>query len=68
MLYAKRGQLFSSGYVGAKAGESLEETLEVVNKWNMNQYGHPCTAGELYWAEFGWTWYHQRKEEEESIE
>ena len=54
----------AQGMWGAQSGESLEETLAVVNDWNRRKYHHPATEGELYWAAYGWRWYHERSEQE----
>ncbi|MBN2257638.1 MAG: RHS repeat-associated core domain-containing protein, partial [Anaerolineaceae bacterium] len=54
----------AQGMWGARAGETLEETLEVVNWWNQYKYGHPADPDELYWAEVWWRWEKARMEEE----
>jgi len=55
----------AQGMWGSKAGESLEETLEVVRWWNQHEYVHPPEEDELYWAEVGWRWEDERLREEQ---
>ncbi len=47
----------AQGMWAAAAGDSLEDTLEITTYWNMDQYGHPPTEGELYWTQYGFEWY-----------
>jgi len=56
----------AQGMWGAQAGEPLPMTLAIVEGWNWTQYDHFATEGELYWATYGWMYYHERVWQEAS--
>lgn len=54
----------AQGMWGAVSGETLDESLTVVEWWNQEggqragqgEYGHSASPGELYWTQVKWNW------------
>jgi len=54
---------FAQGAWGAASGNTLEETLDSIDFWNQDQYGHPATEGEKYWTKSGFEIYKEKEKE-----
>lgn len=51
----------AQGMYSAFSGENLSDAKEKANDWNLFWYNHEATQDELFWLEYGYNYYNNRK-------
>jgi hypothetical protein len=54
----------AQGMYSARAGQSLEDALQLAERWNQLWYTHSAEEDELFWMEFGYKFYLKLNSEE----